>query len=206
MSAANMGHQGLDKKQFNDMLVLVCSLQNRIRNIHKSGAPQTKPSDKDKQWSKAKHWSNTDNNFHSMDDHTLLEHLKSAVHVLNSFYDKNDYREHYDEHQKKYATHSSNNQKLMAWYRNPRYRNNKKPKKDGEVKPRRARKPNGEPGAVEAYSDDARTAHSVEDRHTTDHSEHTHPVHPVHVNPENPNGAQFPNNRQLLGLLSKLKM
>lgn len=149
-------HVGLSKQEYGEMVSVAFRFERQMKAmhdltaIHRSTEDMTHKKDLiDKTLAaaheyKAKYHTKLAGNYTSLDDHTLVAHLNEALHVLNCWnkhmhvQDQHHFSDRYDVHRQKYGAHTSTLHGMHAWYRNPRYRNNKKPKKDGGSKPAHA--------------------------------------------------------------------
>lgn len=179
-------HVGLTKKEFGELVNVVFSLERTVHKIHswmEKGVDSTEEKHMHEIYNKAKNLSNTYEHkykhighAHSLDDDTLLLHLKSLSKVLNTWRlhePLSAQNEDYDEHTLKYNRDTSTIHKMNTWYKNPRYKHHKNKKR----KPKNKDKPAGHVAP------------------SADHGGHVAPV-VHHTQQEN----------RLTGLLEKLKM
>jgi hypothetical protein len=173
-------HTELSRQVFGGMVSAVFHYERRLKDMHSWTSKDMHHSDADIQSKKEKaklilkhaeefkqkHHEHLHKQYDSLDDHTLVAHFHDIFKVLKDwhehmpFHDQHFFRNAYDTHHNKYGAHSSTQQKMNAWYRNPRYKEhgNRKKKRKNKNKNKRDLLPVTAPDSEEsvhgAHSDE----------------------------------------------------
>ena len=216
---------GLSKQEYGEMVSAAFRFERQMKTMHGLTVVDVHHSTEDMTHKKEmiekmltaaheykeKHHTKLAGNYTSLDDHTLVAHLNEALHVLNCWnkhmhvQNQHHFSDLYDVHRQKYGAYTSTLHGMNAWYRNPRYRNNKKSKKDGGPKPAHAggadKPPSSKPKRTRKRKGKGGEAAPSAGAH-----EHHGPAHSVVVHPS-PEASRFAERGgELESLLKQLKV
>ena len=151
-------HVGLSKKEFGELVNVVFRLERNVKKLHSWAKEGFDSVDKESEHMKEvsdktqilvreyeqKHIEKNRGQYTSLDDSTLLAHLRDLIHLVHVWHSHgsshNDslFNQTYEKHEKKYGHATSSIHKLNTWYRNPRYKHHKNKKRKPKNKDRPA--------------------------------------------------------------------